>query len=238
MMRRLQEDGSDDEQGAKDDALGPRDFASNISYAFQLATAQGPLCHEPMQGVAVFLEDVAVSPPPDASSQAAGDKLGHLTGQVIKTTRHAIRQAFLESSPRILLAMYSVSIQASTEVLGRVYGVVTRRRGRIVSETMQEGAPFFTVVARLPMAESFGFSDEMRKRSSGAAQPQLLFAGFEPRGEDPFWEPRTEEEREELGEWAERENVARRYVDAVRRRKGLGVRGKLVDAEKQKTLKR
>ncbi len=45
---------------------------------------------------------------------------------------------------------------------------------------------------------------------------------------------------EDLGELADKENVAKRYMDGVRMRKGLMVQGrKLVkDAEKQKTLKR
>jgi ribosome assembly protein 1 len=37
--------------------------------------------------------------------------------------------------------------------------------------------------------------------------------------QDPFWVPSTEEELEDLGEKADRENVALRYVDAVRSRK-------------------
>lgn len=138
----------------------------------------------------------------------------------------------------MLLAMYSCEIQCSTEVLGRVYGVVTRRRGRIVSEAMKEGTPFFSITALLPVAESFGFSEEMRKRTSGAAQPQLVFVGFEMLDEDPFWVPWTEEEMEDLGELADRENGAKRYMDGVRKRKGLFVGEKIVrDAEKQKTLK-
>ena len=67
----------------------------------------------------------------------------------------------------------------------------------------------------------------------------MRFAGFRALEEDPFWVPTTEDELEDLGELADRENVARRYVDGVRRRKGLVVREVLVrDAEKQKTLKR
>ncbi len=51
--------------------------------------------------------------------------------------------------------------------------------------------------------------------------------------------PRTEEEIEDLGEKADRENVAKRYVDRVRERKGMLVKKKVVEnAEKQKTLKR
>jgi ribosome assembly protein 1 len=105
---------------------------------------------------------------------------------------------------------------------------------------MNEGTPFFTIVAVLPVAESFGFSDDIRKRTSGAASPQLIFQGYEMLDEDPFWVPFTEDQLEDLGELADKENVAKRYMDAVRRRKGLFVQGKkLVEsAEKQKTLKR
>lgn len=197
---------------------------------------------------------------------APKDMLGRLTGEVIKTVRDSIRQGFLDWSPRLLLAMYSCEIQASSEsdfilwpryilfstcplhlltfsaaeVLGRVYGVITRRRGRIVSESMKEGTPFFTILSVLPVAESFGFSEEIRKRTSGAASPQLVFQGFEMLDKDPFWVPFTEDELEDLGELADKENVAKRYMDKVRERKGLPVKGrKLVrDAEKQKTLKR
>jgi len=253
------------------DTLTPRDFSDNISYAFQLATAQGPLCHEPIQGIAVFLEEVTVTAPSDEESSTR-EKLGRLTGEAIKLVRESIRQGFFDWSPRLLLAMYSCEIQASSkqaykfyplihhpksaappniealastdtqtaEVLGRVYAVITRRRGRIISDSLKEGTPFFTILSVLPVAESFGFSDEIRKRTSGAASPQLVFQGFEMLDEDPFWVPFTEEELEDLGELADKENVAKRYMDGVRVRKGLVVKGRklVADAEKQKTLKR
>ncbi|KAF4470879.1 elongation factor 2 [Fusarium albosuccineum] len=220
------------------EALHPSHLADKISYAFQLAAAQGPLCNEPLQGVAVFVEDVTLTLSEDDTS--ARDKLGRLTGEIIKTFQSALRAGFLDWSPRIMLAMYSVEIQASTEVLGRVYDVLTRRRGRVMAEIMKEGTPFFTIQALLPVAESFGFADDMRKRTSGAAQPQLIFAGFEILDEDPFWVPFTEDDLEDLGELADKENVAKRYMDGVRRKKGLLVEGRNVatDAEKQKTLKR
>ncbi|KAH7260131.1 Cytoplasmic GTPase/eEF2-like protein (ribosomal biogenesis) [Fusarium solani] len=221
-----------------EESLHPSHLADKISYAFQLAAAQGPLCNEPLQGVAVFVEEVTLNLAEDDTS--ARDKLGRLTGEIIKTFQSALRSGFLDWSSRLMLAMYSVEIQASTEVLGRVYDVLTRRRGRVIAEIMKEGTPFFTIQALLPVAESFGFADEMRKRTSGAAQPQLIFAGFEILDEDPFWVPFTEDDLEDLGELADKENVAKRYMDGVRRKKGLLVEGRNVatDAEKQKTLKR
>ena len=108
-----------------------------------------------------------------------------------------------------------------------------------MSESLLEPSTNFTILAFLPVAEAFGFADEIRKRSAGAASPQLVFEGYEALDQDPFWIPTTEEELEDLGEKADKENVAKRYVDAVRRRKGLAVQGKIVEsAEKQKTMKR
>ena len=56
---------------------------------------------------------------------------------------------------------------------------------------------------------------------------------------DPFFTPLTEEEREEWGEEAAAgmSNLARRLINAVRRRKGLPVEEKVVKAAtKQRTL--
>lgn len=56
---------------------------------------------------------------------------------------------------------------------------------------------------------------------------------------DPFWVPTTEEEYTHFGEKADSENQARKYMNSVRRRKGLYVEEKTVEhAEKQRTLKK
>ena len=110
----------DTETRSSSSTLTPEALSDKISYAFQLATAQGPLCHEPVQGIAVFLEEVTVAPPleEDASYR---ENLGRLTGEVIKTVRDSIRQGFLDWSPRLLLAMYSCEIQASGEYRSKAY---------------------------------------------------------------------------------------------------------------------
>ena len=242
-QRFLQEDTSENESFTATNpastttptALHPREFSDKISYAFQLATAQGPMCHEPIHGVAVFLESISV--PPNTTPTAT---LGHLTGEVIKTVQSSIHVGFNDWSPRLMLAMYACEITASPDVLGRVYSVLSRRHGTIITEALKEGTPFYSILSHLPVAESFGFAEEIRKRTSGAAQPQLVFSGFEVLDEDPFWEPRTVEELEDFGEFGDRERLSRKYVDGVRGRKGMLVKGRGVirDAEKQKTLKR
>ena len=99
---------------------------------------------------------------------------------------------------------------------------------------MVEGADSFLILAHMPVAESFGFADELRTRTSGAASAMLMFSHWEPiSGEavetDPLFVPLTEDEREEHGEGGDvPTNVARRLVDGVRRRKGLMVEVKVV----------
>ncbi|KAH9854742.1 translation elongation factor 2 [Lenzites betulinus] len=213
-------------------------FDNHLETGFQLATFQGPLCGEPMEGIAYFVEDVTLDRAGIEEEQAS-NRTAHLTGSFISAVRDACRNGLLDWSPRLMLAMYTCDIQASTDVLGKVYGVVAKRRGRIVAEEMKEGTEFFTVRSKLPVVESFGFADDIRKRTSGAASPQLIFSGYEMLDLDPFWVPTTEEELEDLGEKADRVNIAKAYMDRVRERKGLFVDRKIVEfAEKQRTLKR
>jgi ribosome assembly protein 1 len=99
---------------AAEEALQAGHFCDKITYGFQLATNQGPLCHEPVQGIAVFIDEVAISPAEDEAS--ARDRIGRLTGEVIKTVQQSIHKGFLDWSPRIMLAMYSCEIQASSKL--------------------------------------------------------------------------------------------------------------------------
>jgi ribosome assembly protein 1 len=55
-MRDQVPDTSRTENGLQKDS----DFTSHIERGFQLATFQGPLCAEPVEGVAYFVEDVQV----------------------------------------------------------------------------------------------------------------------------------------------------------------------------------
>ncbi|KAJ7075890.1 P-loop containing nucleoside triphosphate hydrolase protein [Mycena belliarum] len=238
LKQRLEKSRPAEEAETNADETLIRDFDTHVETGFQLATFQGPLCAEPVEGIAYFVESVKIDKE-SLAKEIEQNRMAQVTGSVISAVRDACRSGLLDWSPRLMLAMYTCDIQASTEVLGKVYGVVARRRGRIVAEEMKEGTSFFNVCAMLPVVESFGFADDIRKRTSGAASPQLIFSGYELLDQDPFWVPTTEEELEDLGEKADRSNIAKGYMDGVRERKGLFVDRKIVEfAEKQRTLKR
>ncbi|KAI0561617.1 Elongation factor Tu GTP-binding domain containing protein [Gracilaria domingensis] len=231
-----------------------------IVNGFQLGTRAGPLCEEPMHGVAIFLDllnveqsrktdDVKETPSSDGD---IGDRDGEFSrpntkssiasGAVIGSVREAVRMALMHGNARLMEGVLHVDISVPGAVLGKTYTVLGQRRGRVLNEEMKEGINVFGIEAYMPVQDSFGFADVLRKQTSGFAVPQMIFSHWECIDLDPFWYPQTEEELEDLGvsdTTAENNNIARRLVNAIRRRKGLKVEEKIVgDAEKQRTLSR
>ncbi|XP_077450966.1 elongation factor-like GTPase 1 isoform X2 [Stigmatopora argus] len=168
---------------------------------------------------------------------STGNCYSPVSGQLIAAVKEACRHAFQAQPQRLMAAMYTCEIMATAEVLGRVYAVLGKREGRVVHEEMKEGTEIFIIKAILPVAESFGFADEIRKRTSGLASLQMVFSHWQVVSSDPYWVPTTEEEYLHYGEKADSSNQALKYMNAVRRRKGLYVEEKIVQhAEKQRTL--
>ncbi|GAB4824579.1 hypothetical protein Ancab_007452 [Ancistrocladus abbreviatus] len=217
---------------------------SSIVSGFQIATSAGPLCDEPMWGLAfvveAFISPAATQLSDSETPQPQPEQFGIFSGQVMTTVKDACRAAVLQRKPRLVEAMYFCELNTPTEYLGPMYAVLSRRRARVVKEEMQEGSPLFTVHAYVPVAESFGFSDELRRWTSGASSALLILSHWEALSEDPFFVPKTEEEIEEFGDGSSvPRNTARKLIDAVRRRKGLPVEEKVVQhATKQRTLAR
>lgn len=87
-------------------------FENNIISGFQIATSTGPLCNEPMQGVCFIIESFQFVEEADTVNNAAV-----ISGQIISIMKDVCKQAFLMSSPRLMLAMYTCEIQASGNIL-------------------------------------------------------------------------------------------------------------------------
>ncbi|XP_052752232.1 elongation factor-like GTPase 1 isoform X2 [Galleria mellonella] len=100
------------EKEIKDD---PRlEYESSFVNGFQLATLAGPLCDEPMMGVAFCVEEWTLNKNQgDDSSQA----FGPLSGQIMSAVKDGCRKAFQAQPQRIMAAMYSCDIVVDQKVL-------------------------------------------------------------------------------------------------------------------------
>nr|CAD7397519.1 unnamed protein product [Timema poppensis] len=214
------------------------EYDSSFINGFQMATLAGPLCEEPMMGVCFIIEEWIVLDKPLADVLIeTRQPYGPFSGQIMSVVKEGCRRAFQVQPQRLMMAMYSCNIQANAEVLGKMYAVLGRRHGRVLHGDVVEGSATFNITAVLPVVESFSFAPEIRKQTSGLASPQLVFSHWEVLDIDPFWTPNTEEEYLHYGEKADSGNTARKYMEVVRRRKGLAVEEKTVEfAEKQRTL--
>jgi ribosome assembly protein 1 len=92
-------------------------FDSNFVHGFQLATLAGPLCEEPLIGVAFIVEDWTIEP--DDISESSHQPFGPFSGQIMSSVKDACRKAFQAQPQRLMVAMYSCSIQVNSEVLGK-----------------------------------------------------------------------------------------------------------------------
>lgn len=104
---------ADADESSSNGGITVQDMAESIQTGFQIATNGGPLCSEPMLGMAFFLQEIEIL---ESSQEVGGEgrsKMAVSSGQVITSMRDACRLGFLEWSPRLMLAMYSCDIQTT-----------------------------------------------------------------------------------------------------------------------------
>ncbi|CAO2039129.1 unnamed protein product [Urochloa humidicola] len=210
---------------------------NSIVSGFQFATNAGPICDEPMRGVAFIVEPYIFVNDSDVVTHS-DDKI--FTGQVITSVKEACREAVLQGKPRLMEPMYFCELTTPTQFSDPAFAVLSDCRAKVMKKEMQEGTSLFTVHAYMPVAESSEFAEKLRKHTSGAASAILAFSHWEPIPQDPFFTPKTQEEIEEFGDDSSiRPNLAKKLMNYVRRRKGLHVEEKVVEhGTKQRTRAR
>ena len=169
-------------------------------------------------------------------SKAQINNYGPFLGQIMSTVQDCCRKAYLCGDPRLYEGLYLCFFQISQENVGKIHSVINKRRGEIINEIPSEESIKCTIEAVVPVAESFGFVEEVRKKSSGLANPMLQFYKWKMLDVDPF-DIATEEEINNFGVNVNNANIAKTYINKIRQRKGLVTDEKLIKgADKQRSL--
>lgn len=133
--------------------------------AWQWATKEGAMADENMRGIRMNIEDITMH----------ADAIHRGGGQIIPTARRVAYACELTAQPRLMEPVFLVDIQTVETAMGGIYNVLTRRRGIIMGEENRPGTPIYNVRAFLPVAESFGFTGDLRAATGGQAFPQMVF---------------------------------------------------------------
>merc|ERR1711862_407912 len=171
------------------------EIKESVVGGFAWASQSGPLCEEQMRGCRFNLMDVVLH----------ADAIHRGMGQLMPTARRVCFASLMTASPCLLEPIYLANISVPQDAMGSVYGVLTQRRGHVFSEEQRPGTPQMTLLAYLPVMESFGFTEALRSNTGGKAFPQCSFDHWEPMSGNPY----------EAG------NKTYETVRNVRQRKGL-----------------
>ena len=128
-----------------------------IIEGFNDVCKKGPVADEPLMGVMVRLVDAKLHE----------DAIHRGPAQTIPAVRNAIKGALLRSKSVIFEPMQNIRIDAPNDVIGGVTREVTTRRG--VIEDMPVDGNTASVIGKMPIAESFGFSNDIRAATQGRA---------------------------------------------------------------------
>lgn len=152
------------------------DLTSGVSYvseikdsvcnAFQQHTNGGIICGEATRGIRFNLMDLTLH----------ADAIHRGAGQIMPPMRRAMSCCQLRNEPCLLEPMYLCDITVPEITQNGVYEVISASRGSVVEQSQREGTPIVNIKAHLPVLESFGFTERLRKATSGQAFPQMIFS--------------------------------------------------------------
>ncbi len=150
-----------------------RDLMEN---AFQWSSKEGVLAQECMRGIRFNLLEAEIHP----------DSVHRGGGQVIPTARRLYHSAQMTAQPRFQEPVYLVTINCPDEVINKIHGSFSIKRGVIFEEESIAGTPQVIIKGYLPVSESFGFSEFLRGQTSGKAFSQCTFSHWDIINSDPF----------------------------------------------------
>ena len=137
-----------------------------IIEAFNDVCKKGPIAEEPLTGVMVKLVDAKLHE----------DAIHRGPAQTIPAVRNAIKGALIRAGSVMFEPIQKIRIDAPNEWIGGITREVTTRRGIIEDMPVEGGVA--SVIGKMPVAESFGFSNDIRAATQGRAVWNTENAGY------------------------------------------------------------
>ncbi len=135
--------------------------------AFEDVMRNGPQAREPCIKVKVILTDMKLHE----------DAIHRGPAQVLPAVRDGIREAMLLANPVIYEPLQILQIEAPVDYMGAISKLVQNRRGQLLD--MQQEETKLVVKAKLPVAEMFGITSDLRSATEGRANYYVVDQLFE-----------------------------------------------------------
>ena len=143
----------------------PKEFIPGVEKGLAAAVENGILAGFPMIDVKATLTDGASH---DVDSSVMAFEIA---------ARAAFREGIAKASPKLLEPMMRVEVVTPEEYLGDIIGDLNSRRGNVSG--MDQRANARIVNAMVPLANMFGYVNNLRSMSQGRAQFTMFFDHYE-----------------------------------------------------------
>ena len=143
----------------------PKEYIPGVAKGVESVMSSGPLAGFPILDVKVTLVDGAYH---DVDSSVLAFEIA---------ARAGFREGIQKAAPKLLEPIMKVEVVTPEDYMGDVIGDLNSRRGQI---TGTENRGVVTVVsANVPLANMFGYVNNLRSMSQGRAQYSMVFDHYE-----------------------------------------------------------
>jgi elongation factor 2 len=139
-----------------------------VIQGFEEALNSGPLCKEKVFGIKVKILDATIHEDPVHRGPA----------QIIPATKRPIYAGMLMAGVQLQEPKQKITILVPAQYISPVITLINGRRGQML-DIQQEGESA-TLVAKVAVAEMFGFANDLRSATQGRAIWYQEYAGYEP----------------------------------------------------------
>ncbi|MTH95286.1 elongation factor G [Roseibium sp. RKSG952] len=143
----------------------PKEYIPGVSKGIESVMSSGPLAGFPMLDIKATLTDGAYH---DVDSSVLAFEIAGRAG---------FREGIAKAGPKLLEPVMKVEVVTPEDYMGDVIGDLNSRRGQIAGT---ENRGIVTVVtAMVPLANMFGYVNNLRSMSQGRAQYSMVFDHYE-----------------------------------------------------------
>ncbi|WP_310619392.1 elongation factor G [Flexibacterium corallicola] len=143
----------------------PKEYIPGVSKGIQSVMSSGPLAGFPMVDIKAVLTDGAYH---DVDSSVLAFEIAGRAG---------FREAISKAGPKLLEPIMKVEVVTPEDYMGDVIGDLNSRRGQIAGT---ENRGVVTVItAMVPLANMFGYVNNLRSMSQGRAQYSMVFDHYD-----------------------------------------------------------
>ncbi len=134
---------------------------------FENVMTYGPLAKEPCINVKVVFTDTKLHE----------DSIHRGPAQVYPAIRESIRGSFMLAKPVIFEPLQIIQFEAPIEYMGEISKLIANKRGQLLD--MQQTGEHVTIKAKMPVAEMFGMTNDLRSATAGRGVHYLVDQTYE-----------------------------------------------------------